>query len=138
MLETGIDIIEVARIKKSIQASDRFKKRIFHPNEIDYCKSGSTEYQHYSARFAAKEVTRKILLSYLPNNILKWDSIWIENEKNGFLFKKGNSEDLKEKINKLLRMKNSRIMRIQTNARKKVKQFSLKEIIKKIERTLIK
>ncbi len=98
MLETGIDIIEVARIKKSIQASDRFKKRIFHPNEIDYCKSGSTEYQHYSARFAAKEATRKILLSYLPNNILKWDSIWIENEKNGKPIIKF-SEEILKKIN---------------------------------------
>ena len=83
MLETGIDIVEVKRIKKSIQSSDRFKKRIFHQNEIDYCTTGATKYQHYAARFAAKEAVRKILLNHISQNILKWDSVWIENEETG-------------------------------------------------------
>ncbi len=83
MLETGIDIIEVARIKKSIQNSDRFTNRIFHKNEIEYCRSGATQYQHFAARFVTKEAVRKILLDHIPHNILKWKSVWVENDRNG-------------------------------------------------------
>ncbi|MEA1986795.1 MAG: holo-ACP synthase [Candidatus Marinimicrobia bacterium] len=83
MLETGIDIVEISRIKSSIQKSDRFKNRIFHKKEIEYCEKFSDKYQHYGARFAGKEAVRKILLNYFDLNILKWNSVWIENESNG-------------------------------------------------------
>ncbi|MEA3500974.1 MAG: holo-ACP synthase [Candidatus Marinimicrobia bacterium] len=83
MIETGIDIVEVARIKKSIQGSDRFTKRIFHKKEIEYCRAGAAKYQHYAVRFAVKEAARKILLDHIEHNILKWKSVWIENNQNG-------------------------------------------------------
>jgi|AntAceMinimDraft_10_1070366.scaffolds.fasta_scaffold07070_2 holo-[acyl-carrier protein] synthase len=98
MLETGIDIVEVVRIKKSIQSSDRFTKRIFHKNEIEYCRSSATEYQHYAARFAAKEAIRKILLDHIQHNILKWKSVWVENNQNGKPVLKF-SEEILSKIN---------------------------------------
>ena len=45
---TGIDIIEVDRIKNSIQKySDRFKKKIFTQKEIDYCHSQADPAKHF-------------------------------------------------------------------------------------------
>ena len=54
---TGIDIIEIERIKQSIDnLENRFINEIFTPKEIEYCESKrKARYQHYAARFAAKE-----------------------------------------------------------------------------------
>ncbi len=52
---TGIDIIEVARIEKAMMRDNGFKDKIFTPLEIDYCESKKDKYQHYAARFSAKE-----------------------------------------------------------------------------------
>ena len=51
----GIDIIEIDRIKESIESlKDTFLNRVFTNNEIEYCESKkSMRYQHYEARFAA-------------------------------------------------------------------------------------
>lgn len=59
----GTDIIEIERIKESIEKlGDKFLNRIFTKNEIRYCESKkSQKYQHYAARFAAKEAAFKAL-----------------------------------------------------------------------------
>lgn len=59
----GTDIIEVERIKKSInELREKFINRIFTENEIKYCESKKEQrYQHYAARFAAKEAGFKAL-----------------------------------------------------------------------------
>ena len=57
----GIDIIEISRIKDAIEKRKRFIGRIFTENEIDYCISMKNCYQHFAARFAAKEATIKAL-----------------------------------------------------------------------------
>lgn len=55
----GIDIIEIARIKKAIQ-NERFVTRVFTPWEIAYCQSrGIQAAASYAARFAAKEAVLK-------------------------------------------------------------------------------
>ena len=53
----GTDIIEISRIKKSIEKTgDRFLNIIFTPAEIEYCESKRlAKYNHYAGRFAAKE-----------------------------------------------------------------------------------
>ena len=57
----GIDTIEVQRIQKQLTQSERFKERIFTPNEISYCESKKNKAQNYAARFAAKEAFFKAL-----------------------------------------------------------------------------
>lgn len=52
---TGIDIIEVERIEKALMRDNGFKDKIFTPLEIEYCESKKNKYQHYAARFSAKE-----------------------------------------------------------------------------------
>lgn len=56
---TGIDIIEIDRIKKAIQ-KQHFVTRVFTEKEIAYCKSrGSQTAASFAARFAGKEAVLK-------------------------------------------------------------------------------
>lgn len=57
----GIDMIEVDRVQQSISRDAGFKEMIFSPAEIAYCESKADKYQHYAARFAAKEAFFKAL-----------------------------------------------------------------------------
>lgn len=61
ILGTGIDIIEVKRIKKVIAGNKAFLARVFTPGEIEYCEGKANKYQHYAVRFAAKEAVLKSL-----------------------------------------------------------------------------
>ena len=72
---TGIDIIEVNRIKKSIEElGDSFLNRIYTKNEIEYCnKSGVMKYQHFAARFAAKEAIFKAISEFISG---REDAMW--------------------------------------------------------------
>ena len=58
---TGTDIIEINRIKDSIESlGDSFKNKIYTEEEIKYCETRkNAKYQHYAGRFAAKEAIKK-------------------------------------------------------------------------------
>ncbi len=59
MLQTGIDLIEVARIESTItRYGERFLSRVFSPDELAYC---SGRPHQLAARFAAKEAVAKVL-----------------------------------------------------------------------------
>ena len=59
---TGLDIIEVDRIKNSIKKySPKFEQRVFTSSEISYCKSQGDPAKHFAARFAVKEAVSKCL-----------------------------------------------------------------------------
>lgn len=58
----GTDIIEVARMERSLEKNDALMRRIFTEREQAYCNKGTvTRYQCYAARFAAKEAFFKAL-----------------------------------------------------------------------------
>lgn len=57
----GFDLVKIKEIKKSIKNTKRFINRVFTQNEINYCKKKKLKYQHYAARFAAKEATMKAI-----------------------------------------------------------------------------
>lgn len=60
ILGTGIDLIEVERIRDSFtRFGERFLKRILHSNEIAYCLSHKDPGPFLAARFAAKEAISK-------------------------------------------------------------------------------
>ena len=52
---TGTDIIEVSRIQKVMERDTGFRDKIFTPGEIEYCETKKNKFQHYAARFSAKE-----------------------------------------------------------------------------------
>lgn len=76
---TGVDIIEVERIKKAIEdLGDAFLNRIYTDKEIKYCnKANDMKYQHFAARFAAKEAVYKALSKYIEG---RKDALWKEIE----------------------------------------------------------
>jgi holo-[acyl-carrier protein] synthase len=61
ILGIGTDIIEVARIEKALSRDIGFRDKIFTPGEIEYCESKKNKYQHYAARFSAKEAFLKAI-----------------------------------------------------------------------------
>lgn len=83
----GTDIIEIYRVKDSLEgeSGDKFKERVFTKTEIDYCESkNSQKYQHYAARFAAKEAIFKAISPLLDNKYdIEWKQIEISNEDTG-------------------------------------------------------
>lgn len=82
----GTDIIEINRIKRSIEdIGDRFLKRVFTEKEIKYCESKKAQkYQHYAARFAAKEASFKAISEKIEDKYsICWKDIEIENDQQG-------------------------------------------------------
>jgi holo-[acyl-carrier protein] synthase len=57
----GIDIADVERIAQRIEKEYGFKEMIFSVEEISYCESKTNQFEHYAARFAAKEAFFKAL-----------------------------------------------------------------------------
>ena len=83
VLGLGIDIIEIARVKKSIDRyGDNFLNKVFTENEINYCNSKFNKYQHFAARFAAKEAVYKALTSGWKEG-LRWKDIEVQNDVSG-------------------------------------------------------
>ena len=82
----GTDIIEIDRIKKSIEKMDnRFLNRVFTKKEIEYCESKKEQkYQHYAARFAAKEAAFKTISYKLENKYqICWKDVEVVNNEQG-------------------------------------------------------
>lgn len=80
----GTDIVEVQRVKEAIDNyDDKFLKRIFTQNEIDYCESYKLKkYVHYAARFSAKESFSKAIGTGITKDF-KWTDFGIINEASG-------------------------------------------------------
>ena len=57
----GLDIIEVERIAEKIKKESGFREMVFSKTEIAYCESKTNKFEHYAARFAAKEAFFKAL-----------------------------------------------------------------------------
>jgi len=78
-IKCGTDIIEISRIKDSIQKlGDTFINKIFTNDEVAYCEAkGKQKYQHYAARFAAKEAAFKAISGNLDS---KYDLDWKDYE----------------------------------------------------------
>ena len=67
-LSTGVDIEENNRFEDKIQ-DEKFLKRIFTQDEMDYCLSKSNPHQHFAVRFCAKEAVIKALCSFCGKKV---------------------------------------------------------------------
>ncbi|MEO0071995.1 MAG: holo-ACP synthase [candidate division WOR-3 bacterium] len=82
ILGIGIDLVEVARIKEAfLRFADRFRNRIFTPEEQEFCERRANKYLAYAARFAAKEAFSKALGTGLRGKIFWREINVIDNEK---------------------------------------------------------
>lgn len=84
-ISCGTDIIEIDRIRKSIERlNEKFLNTIFTEKEIEYCESHrENKYQHYAARFAAKEAIYKALSDVVAKEKLSWKNFEILNDSFG-------------------------------------------------------
>ena len=80
---TGVDIIEILRIKKAYERWGRdFLEKIYQPYEIDYCLRKVNPYPSLAARFAAKEACFKAL-SQAGIHITLWREISVDRAEDG-------------------------------------------------------
>jgi holo-[acyl-carrier protein] synthase len=83
IVSTGIDIIEVYRIRETISRTPRFLERVYTKCERDYCETkGAAAAQSYAARFAAKEAFLKALKTGWRGKIT-WHDIEIVSAESG-------------------------------------------------------
>lgn len=83
-MKTGIDIVEVQRIKQLIDAhGERFLGKVFTQKEQDYCNTGANSSEKYAGRFAAKEAIRKALQPFTDAKYLPFLDIEILPDKSG-------------------------------------------------------
>jgi holo-[acyl-carrier protein] synthase len=80
----GIDLVKVDRIKRQIdgRSGSQFLRRVFSEAEQLYCGGKRMKYEHYAARFAAKEALLKAW-KVRPQNIRHLSGIEVAREASG-------------------------------------------------------
>lgn len=80
---TGVDIEEVSRVGASIERhGERFLKRVYSRDEIEYVEQKANRFERYAARFAAKEAAMKALGTGWDCGVA-WRDIEVVNEPSG-------------------------------------------------------
>ena len=100
IIGTGLDIIEIERIKNSIKKySPKFEQKVFSSSEINYCKSQGDPAKHFAARFAVKEAVSKCLGTGI-SGALGFKDMEVIHEKSGkpVLKMTGKGKDLFQKL----------------------------------------
>ena len=83
IVSIGIDIVEVYRIRETLERTPRFTERVFTEKEREYCEAkGAAAAQSYAARFAAKEAFLKALKTGWRGRIT-WQDMEILNDAQG-------------------------------------------------------
>lgn len=75
---TGIDIVEVNRLRKALERRPRLLERLFSRAEMAYCSSSRMKFDRLAGRFAAKEAVAKAV-----GRPLSWLDVEILNDENG-------------------------------------------------------
>lgn len=78
----GTDMIEVERVAEKIGKNAGFRELVFSKKEIAYCEAKTKKYEHYAARFAAKEAFFKALGTGWKNGTA-FNEIEITNDETG-------------------------------------------------------
>jgi holo-[acyl-carrier protein] synthase len=83
VLGTGVDIVETARIRDSLEKfGERFLSRCFWPDEVSYCTGMKFPELHFAARFAAKEAISKAFGTGIGHQ-LGWKDMEIRKRDSG-------------------------------------------------------
>ena len=96
IISIGVDIIEVRRVRETIERTPRFAQRVFTAAERAYCESrGAVAAQHYAARFAAKEAVSKAFGTGI-GKAMGWRDIDVHKKESGepFLVLRGGADGL--------------------------------------------
>lgn len=83
ILGIGVDIVEIDKLRLAmIRRGERLRDRAFTRSEIDYCEGRANKFQHYSARFAAKEAVFKAIGTGWRDGV-SWQDAEVSNQMNG-------------------------------------------------------
>ena len=82
IIGTGIDIIEVDRIATRVGRDNGFKELVFSKEEMNYCDGKASKFEHYAARFAAKEAFLKAVGRGWDSG-MQWNEIEVVNDETG-------------------------------------------------------
>jgi holo-[acyl-carrier protein] synthase len=81
MLCTGVDLIEIERVRAAIaQHGDRFLRRVYTEAEVNCC---GRRVESLAARFAAKEAVAKALGTGVWRSGVTWTDIEVTKTENG-------------------------------------------------------
>jgi holo-[acyl-carrier protein] synthase len=79
----GVDIVEIEKLRLAmVRRGERLRNRAFTAAEIRYCEERANQYQHYAARFAAKEAAFKAIGSGWRQGV-GWHDAEVKNELSG-------------------------------------------------------
>ena len=80
----GTDVIEIARVKRSIERfGEAFLRRVYTPEEVAYCmRKKKNAAESFAARFAAKEAGAKALGTGISRGV-SWTEFAVERERGG-------------------------------------------------------
>lgn len=67
ILDIGVDIVEIDRIKEALTKNERFLNKLFTKNEIEYFNSKNFKVETIAGNFAAKEAISKAIGTGIRN-----------------------------------------------------------------------
>ena len=76
----GVDLVDVARVRRMIDRHATFVRRVFTPEEIAYCEGQANPAECYAARWAAREACRKALGGIRD---MRWQDVWVARAPTG-------------------------------------------------------
>lgn len=94
IINTGIDIIEIERIKNAVERSSKFLDKVFTHDENSYFKSRNNSVCHIAGTFAAKEAVSKALGTGF--SVFGWKDIEVKRDSKGkpFVSLHGHAKEL--------------------------------------------
>ena len=100
ILGIGVDIVEIARIEKSItRLGEPFLRRVFTEAEREYCARMALSAPSYAARFAAKEAVSKAFGTGIGGSV-GWLDIEVQRKTSGepFIVLHGGASALAQRL----------------------------------------
>ncbi len=80
--KVGTDLVEVSRIENLLRENEALQQSVFTQEELRYSRRKHYPFQHFAARFAAKEAVFKALGTGLSGD-LDWCEVEVRNERSG-------------------------------------------------------
>ncbi len=80
--KVGTDLVEVSRIENLLRENEALQQSVFTQEELRYSRRKHYPFQHFAARFAAKEAVFKALGTGLSGD-LDWRDVEVRNERSG-------------------------------------------------------
>jgi holo-[acyl-carrier protein] synthase len=76
-VKVGVDLIEIARVRRALERYPGFRERCFTEAEIAYCDARPNPAESYAGRFAGKEAVGKAL-GFGVARAFAWKDVEIE------------------------------------------------------------